>query len=399
MGEADIRAAQDALLAGAAAGDVRPEVRASWTRCQQLGIDPEADGPPVELTDAALASYREAHPLARVMPVVRRLLVEHATSEDLVVAVSDAEGRLLWVEGAPAVRRAAERMHFTAGARWDERHAGTNAPGLALALNAATRVSAAEHWARTATPFSCSAVPLHHPATGLLLGALDVTGDSRASTAGMLALVQATAAAVEREILLQDNGLRAAAGAGELALLGSRAGRWSGVGLSLRHAELLLLLLEHPAGLSTREMALLLDDRNLDPVTVRAELSRLRRVIGGEVLGARPYRLLAAVDTDLARVRSALEAGAVGAALDLYSGPVLPRSRAPGVVEVRDELAWELRAAVLASGEPSLVERWASAPWSADDLQMWQACAAALPAGPHRDRVVSRARRLDTLQG
>ncbi len=398
--ERSVRAAQDALLGGGSPAGVRPEVAGSWDRCLALGVDPEADGPPVDLSDAELDAYRDAHPLAPAMPVVRRLLVEHATSDDLIVAVSDAEGRLLWVEGAPAVRSAAESMRFTAGARWDERHAGTNAPGLALALDTGVRVSAAEHWARTVRPWSCAAVPLHHPATGLLLGALDVTGDSRAATAGTLALVRATAAAVEREILLQHRGFRdLGTAARRLGLLGASQPTWDGAPLSLRHAELLALLLRHPEGLATRDVAVLLADRDLDPVTVRAELSRLRRVVGPDVLGARPYRLLARVDTDAGLVRRALDEGRLAAALDAYAGPLLPRSTAPGVVELREELAWELRSAVLGSRSPSLLERWTASPWAADDLEAWQACAAVLPTGPHRSRVAAHARRLDLLQG
>lgn len=361
-------------------------------------MDPEAGGPEVDLADAALEAYRAEHPLARVMPVVRRLLTEYASADDMVVAVTDAEGRLLWVEGAPAVRGAAERMHFTAGARWDEAHAGTNAPGLALALDAPTRVEADEHWTRSVRPWSCSAVPLHHPATGLLLGCLDVTGDPRASAAGTLALVRATAAAVEQEILLQDRGFRVIGDSRMLTVLGSEPPAWDGRPLSLRHAELLLLLLEHPDGLTARELAVLLAAADLDPVTVRAELSRLRRVVGAAVLCARPYRLLAPVCSDVARVRSALESGTVAAAVAAYTGPLLPRSQAPGVTEVRDALAWELRAAVLRSGSPGLVQRWASAPWGVDDLEAWRACAGSLPAGPHRDRIDARAARLDHLQ-
>lgn len=388
------RSAQDALLAGGLA-DVRTVVRDSWTRCLAAGIDPEAPGPLVDLTDAALETYRDAHPLARVMPVVRRLLTEHATTDDLIVAVSDAEGRLLWVEGAAAVRRAAESMHFTAGARWDEAHAGTNAPALALTLDAAVRVQAAEHWARPVRPWSCAAVPLHHPGSGLLLGALDVTGDSRAATSGALALVRATAAALEGEILLRERGFHLTRPQGELTLLERPA--WGGAPLTLRHAEILLLLLEHPEGLSTRELALLLADADLDPVTVRAECSRLRRVVGAHVLGARPYRLLGPVRSDLAQVRSALEAGAVAAALDAYPGPLLPRSMAPGVIDVRDELAWELRTAVLRSGSPRVVERWTTATWGSDDLQAWQLCARLLPPGAHADRVAAHAERLERL--
>ncbi|MGV9480084.1 GAF domain-containing protein [Gordonia aichiensis] len=69
---------------------------------------------------------------------------------------------------------------------------------------------------------------------------------------------------------------------------------------SPRHAEILALLAAHPDGLSAAAMSEHLfgsDDRT---VTVRAEMSRLRKSLGG-VLSANPYRFAAGVDisTDL----------------------------------------------------------------------------------------------------
>ena len=97
---------------------VRRVVIESWQRSRASGVDPDGVLPPVDLTDDELETYRSAHPLASVMPVVRRLLVEDAVDCDLLVAVSDADGRLLWVEGSPSLRSRAESMNFVPGARW-----------------------------------------------------------------------------------------------------------------------------------------------------------------------------------------------------------------------------------------------------------------------------------------
>ena len=64
---------------------------------------------------------------------------------------------------------------------------------------------------------------------------------------------------------------------------------------SRRHTEILALLAAHPAGLSAAAMSEQLfgtDDRT---VTVRAEMSRLRKSLGG-VLSANPYRFAAGVE-------------------------------------------------------------------------------------------------------
>ena len=65
--------------------------------------------------------------------------------------------------------------------------------------------------------------------------------------------------------------------------------------LTGRHADILVLLSRHPEGLSADHLAMLLDDKDLDAVTIRAEMSRLRRVIGAEFIASRPYRLLCSI--------------------------------------------------------------------------------------------------------
>jgi transcriptional regulator of acetoin/glycerol metabolism len=54
--------------------------------------------------------------LASALPVIRRLLVDDATDSGVVVAVTAADGTLLWVEGDRSARRKAEAMNFVPGA-------------------------------------------------------------------------------------------------------------------------------------------------------------------------------------------------------------------------------------------------------------------------------------------
>src|SRR4051812_35366799 len=235
---------------------VRDVVRASWRRSLGSGVDPDGCAPPVDLLDDDLLAYRETHPLAAVMPVIRRLLVEDAVDDRMIVAVTDAGGRMLWVEGDPRLRSQAAGMHFVEGARWAEEVAGTNAPGTALALDHFVQIYGSEHYRRPVQPWSCSAAPVHDPLTGVLLGAIDVTGGDHVASPHVLTLVRATAAAVESELRwlhraqLERSGPPAATPrtAPRLAVLGRDRARLtfpSGpVDLSLRHSELLLLLAE-----------------------------------------------------------------------------------------------------------------------------------------------------------
>ena len=239
-------------------------------------------------------------------------------------------------------------MHFVEGARWAEDVVGTNAPGTALAVDHAVQIYGSEHFRRPVQPWSCSAAPVHDPLTGVLLGAIDVTGGDHVASPHVLTLVRATVAAVESELRWQhreqlQRGTPARPPplqrlAPRLEVLGRERARLtlpSGpLELSLRHSELLLLLAEAAVageGRTTAQLAAECHPGDAAAVTVRAELSRLRRLVGADLVGSRPYRLLGRVDTDLDQVRRLLARGAVGSALERYPGAVLPGSHAPGV--------------------------------------------------------------------
>jgi hypothetical protein len=383
----------------AGATPVRSVVVDSWRRsAAAVSADSTA---PIDLSDGELEAYRAAHPLARVLPIFRDLLGGLADDGDHLMAVCDAHGRLLWVEGTAPMLRGAESMNFVPGARWDEAHAGTNAPGTALAVDHPLQIFATEHFSRPVQRWTCAAAPIHDPATGRLLGAIDVTGGDHLANPHSLALVRATALAAEAYLGSHQAPVGPAA---TVAVLGRDEALLSIGGkrirLGRRHSELLVLLSLHPEGRTGDQLGFDLYADDLNPVTVRAELSRLRRILGPEVLHSRPYRLLTDVEADFVTVTRLLETGRVADALAAYAGPLLPSSDAPGVVRLRRVVENELRTAVLSSGDARLVQSWVRSPWGTDDLEIWERYAALLPTGsPARSLVTLRARQLATEFG
>jgi hypothetical protein len=360
---------------------IRREVADSWRRSLAQGVDPDC------VTEQSVSDdvsrLRDAHPLSSAMPIIRQLLVDDAAESGVVVAVTAADGTLLWVEGDRNARRRAEAMNFVPGADWSERAAGTNAPGTALALDRAIQIRGSEHFARVVQPWSCTAVPIHARDNGALIGALDLTGGIRVVSPQTLALVRATAVAVENHLALLR--LTAATteptGTARLTVLGSNRPRWvvtdehgqsRATTLTGRHADILVLLSRHPEGLTADHLALLLDDKDLDVVTVRAEMSRLRKVIGSDFVESRPYRLLKPVTSDLAETFAALDARDVDTALSHYRGPLLPRSVSPAIARLRTQLSMSLREAVLATGDFGMLRRWLDLPEGRDDRDGWQ---------------------------
>ncbi|MDT5325900.1 MAG: hypothetical protein QOF25_3052, partial [Mycobacterium sp.] len=209
---------------------LRPVVAESWQRSLATGVDPDLGG--VQSTPATLTleQLRETHPLAAALPVIRRLLVQDASDAGVVVAVTAVDGTLLWVEGDRAACQKAEAMNFVPGADWSERSAGTNAPGTALALDRELQILGSEHFTRIVQPWSCTAVPVHDPVTGVLLGAIDLTGGTEVATPQTLALVRATAVAVENHLALlrltNTNARQPGIAAVRLSVLGTARPRW-----------------------------------------------------------------------------------------------------------------------------------------------------------------------------
>ncbi|MGY6019105.1 GAF domain-containing protein [Streptomyces spinosirectus] len=386
------RAHETFTEAGTVARPVRSVVAESWRRSARAGVGPDGSAT-VELVDGDLGAYRAEHPLARVMPLFRELMGTFAADGEHLLAVCDAHGRLLWVEGHPTPRRQAGRMNFVPGARWAETAMGTNAPGTAVAVDRPVQVFAAEHFIRRVQPWTCAAAPVHDPRTGRVLGAVDITGGDGLAHPHSLGFVQAVARAAESQLALLTPE-RPASDTPELTVLGrDEAQLLTGgrtVRLSRRHSEILVLLARHPEGLTGDELlCALYEDESVTPVTLRAELARLRRVLGPDVLDSRPYRLRVPVESDVAVVERRLETGAITAAARAYAGPLLPGSQAPAVVRLRRRLTDGLRTALIARRDPDLLTDWAHAPWGEDDLEIWRALAVVRPTASVRARLAA----------
>ena len=404
-------------------GLVRDVVRESWRRAEKNRLDRDRLLAPLQFSSSDLQEYRESHPLAQMMPVIRKLLVHDADNDSgMLVAVGDAMGRLLWVEGDQGLKSKAESMMFVEGADWSEAVAGTSAPGTALALNHAIQIRREEHFNRLVHAWSCTAVPVHDPETGAILGVLDITGGEQAVDRHTMPLMVATAHAIESELLLQRmqerNVTRASdhqhsavilfdtlpsrSAAPRLTATLQTLGRDCAVlslgdaqlELSARHSEIVTLLAFHPSGLSAERLAELLWGEPSATQRLRPEMVRLRKLLDafypGLAPSSRPYRLPQQVELDAQHVVSLLDRGAHRAALAAYQGDLLPGSTAPGIDLLRDEISAALRESLLNSASAEVLLDYANSQQGLDDLDVWQQLLQLLPArSPKRSRVVA----------
>ena len=477
----EVRHAWERFLGGDRPDAVRRPIADSWRRSFAAGVDPTAAGsaPSVADDDEAAARW-EVHPLMSVVPLVRECLAGIADDAAHLLVMSDADGTLLWLEGAPGVRlAAANSMNFAVGALWSESGAGTNAIGTALAADHAVQVFAAEHFNEVVQAWTCAAAPVHDPDTGRLLGVIDLT--SRMSTVHphSFAVAVATAGAVEAHLrcLMHENDARlrgryrdrvlgggddralvtasgrvigtdpagwvpaeqrlelpafggeftlpsgapalaeplerdgaflvrrlehaaagSSGGAAQLRLLGDEHpcvivdGR--SVALGRRQAEILALLCLRPGGLTTEQLGTEVYGEDASNSTVRGEVSRLRKLVG-LAIETDPYRFTGHVESDLGRVRLLLLRGTVREAAELYTGPLLPHSDAPGVERERNALEGWMRHAVMTGDDRDALWAWVQTPSGQDDPAAWKQVLSALDfRDPRRSQAAAQVGRL-----
>ena len=350
----------------------RPLVARSWSRVLRAGLAPDGRNPRDPLPIEQVLARRRASPISLVVDELRQIITSVADASQFLMVVTDADGIILWREGAARVRNRADGLGFAEGAEWTEDLVGTNAIGTALAEASPVQLFSAEHFEADQHPWYCTAAPLHDPRTGELLGIVDVSGPAMTLHPAIVALVETAVrlaeaqlwrhheerlerlrqtaapllASVEGPVLLVDDhgwvahtsGVAAQSriavpraerpltvpGLGvclpepvadgwlvrptgpetrivmTLDLTGPPAVEVAGdrpwrSALTARHAEILRLL--HRAGRSGMTAAALSRAMHGDAdhvVAVRAEVSRLRRVLGG-VVESQPYRIASGV--------------------------------------------------------------------------------------------------------
>ena len=198
----EVRTAWEHFLDAGEPASVRAPIADSWRRSHDAGVDPSGERiAPVLSGIEETAARWDVHPLSGLTELFRECLATVSDEAGNLLVVSDHQGVLLWIEGAPGLRHAAaEGMNFAEGTLWSEGGTGTNAIGTALAADHAVQVFATEHFNEVVQAWTCSAAPIHDPETGELLGVIDLTSRMASVTPYTLALAITTARAAEAQL-------------------------------------------------------------------------------------------------------------------------------------------------------------------------------------------------------
>lgn len=310
--------------------DIREDIMSSWRRSAQF-ITPRQSHAPAEDEYSAAHRWQESQ-LRHAAQREQEHMVQLAKEGELVAAIADTSGRLLWTFSSNHMRPRAESVNFTAGGLWDEHSVGTNAVGLCMKLQRSVTVFSSEHYLPFVHDWVCYAAPITHPQSGEVVGILDMSTTWNRHTPLGQAAVTELARSIGR--CLPQNLPRAEL---EIHALGQPRILFRGkhLHLPMRQVEILCLLALNPQGLTLDGFhAALYGDLPVSTTTLKAELSHLRRLLDGQI-GSRPYRLQMPVWADFIHVWQVLRQQQGNEAFSLYRGGFLPQSTSPEIEEWR----------------------------------------------------------------
>ena len=185
---------------------VRGPILASWQRSQELRVAADkiemCYEPEVHLESGLTRS---------ALPVLKALR-EQLDGQSVSVILTDPTGLVLTrMTGDRDLENHLDKVLLAPGFSYAEKFVGTNGIGTALEVGGPAHVFGHEHYAENLEDLACAGVPIHHPISSRLVGAVDLTCWRKDAGALLLALAKTTAEQIKQSLL-------ADAASGELTL-------------------------------------------------------------------------------------------------------------------------------------------------------------------------------------
>jgi Transcriptional activator of acetoin/glycerol metabolism len=187
--------------------EVRAPILASWKRAKEWRLQADRIELPFNSVKAADSPLMKA-----ATPVVHEA-ADQLASEPVSVILCDSDGVVLERRtGDSALHKHLDKVWLAPGFSYAEKVVGTNGIGTALQDRGPARVFGHEHYAEDLADLACVGYPIRHPASGKLLGVIDLTSWRRDANSLMVTTVLNMARRIEQRLLDQM-------GRRELALL------------------------------------------------------------------------------------------------------------------------------------------------------------------------------------
>jgi transcriptional regulator of acetoin/glycerol metabolism len=179
---------------------VRDPILASWWRSREWNVPADR----IELS--YIRDPNLDTPLTRsALPVLRHLR-ENVDGQPISVILTDAAGVVLArLTADNDLERHLDGVKLAPGFSYAEELVGTNGIGTALEGGQPAHVFGHEHYAENLEDLACAGVPIHHPITGKVVGAVDLTCWRKDADPLLVALVKTTADQITQALLTDSS--------------------------------------------------------------------------------------------------------------------------------------------------------------------------------------------------
>ncbi len=179
---------------------VREAILASWWRSREFQV-------PADHIDLPYIGDQNLDtPLIRGAAPVLERLGDQLEGQPISMILTDPDGVVLTQRTGDAdLHRHLESVELVPGFSYGEQFVGTNGIGTALQDGQATHVFGHEHYAEHLEDLACAGVPIRHPISGKMIGALDLTCWRKDAGGLLVALARTTAEQVRQALLTHSN--------------------------------------------------------------------------------------------------------------------------------------------------------------------------------------------------
>ncbi len=179
---------------------LRNKIRASHKRSLDFGVERERVQPRIVLRGHDLKKTLERNQrLLKVAGPFVQLLNEFVADSGFIVLLTDGQGCIVEMTGAPKVLEETRPYGLVKGAYMSEESIGSNAISIALDENIPLQVTGHEHYIKAFHSWSCSAAPIHNEMKNII-GCINISGNLDKVYPHILGLVVASAKAIESQL-------------------------------------------------------------------------------------------------------------------------------------------------------------------------------------------------------
>ncbi|NLV16828.1 MAG: sigma 54-interacting transcriptional regulator [Syntrophomonadaceae bacterium] len=185
--------------------EISQEIRDSWARCKEYGVDPFKPRCEIILTPDELEERRNQN---KALMEQGTSMIEHLNhfmkKHDFLFFLQDCDNYVLSRTGNKEALEFAAIANLIEGSNWSEQVMGTNTGSMAIVSETPVQFFGYENYCRVAA-YSCSASSPIFDEGGKLIGLLGVSGPITLVNRHTLGMVLAASCAIERQMAFQHS--------------------------------------------------------------------------------------------------------------------------------------------------------------------------------------------------